>query len=321
MKLTAMLMILLLTLTMLPAGAVAEDEKVNVIATIFAPFDFARVIAGGRANVSMLVPPAAESHSFEPTPQDIIRIQNNDVFIHVGGESDVWVEGILASMDTDDMIILAIMDSVELKEEEIVEGMDADHDHGHDYDDHGHNHDRDHEEDFDEHVWTSPRNAKLIVTDIAEALMQADPANAQFYGANLNDYLIQLDALDAAFQDVVADGIRDTIVFGDRFPFRYFVDAYGLHYFAAFPGCSTETEPSAQTIAFLIDKVRDESIPVIFHAELSNGKIAEIISESTGAVVRLLHAAHNISKADFESGKTYLELMWGNVEALREALS
>ncbi|MDR2504878.1 MAG: metal ABC transporter substrate-binding protein [Oscillospiraceae bacterium] len=300
----------LYTIESLPAVQAESADKPTVVATIFAPYDFARVIAGGLADVKMLLPPGSESHSFEPTPRDIITIQNSDVFIYVGGESDDWISSILSSMDTSDMRIVTLMDCVEAVEEELVEGMEAEEEG-----------EEEEEAEYDEHVWTSPRNAMMIADKLAAALIEADPANAKAYRANADAYLLELDALDAAFREVVDGAARKTIVFGDRFPFRYFADAYGLSYFAAFPGCSTETEPSAATIKFLIDKINDEQIPVVFHIELSNGRMADAISESTGAAVRLLHSAHNVTKADFEAGITYLSIMQANIEALREALN
>jgi zinc transport system substrate-binding protein len=183
-------------------------------------------------------------------------------------------------------------------------------------------HGEDHEEEveYDEHVWTSPRNAQRIVRKIADVLKTVDPANAAEYEKNTVAYTAKLAELDASFQDALKGARRKTIVFGDRFPFRYFADAYGLSYFAAFPGCSTETEASAATVAFLIDKVRAEQIPVVFHIELSNEKIADTICEETGAKKLLLHAVHNVSKRDFDRGASYYSLMSGNVETLRTAL-
>ena len=292
------------------------NEKISIVATIFAPFDFARAITGDKAEVIMLVPPAAESHSFEPTPQDIIRIQNSDVFIYNGGNSDAWVDGILASMDKSKMNIVKFIDCVEVVEEEIVEGMEEDeHDDDIEYED-----ESDHEPEIDEHVWTSPRNARLIVQRIADTICAADPDNSAVYKANTENYITRLNELDLKFQAVVDSAVRKTLVFGDRFPFRYFVDAYGLDYLAAFPGCSTETEPSAATVAFLIDKVKAEQIPVVFHAELSNAKMANTIAEESGAKVLEFHACHNISRDDFQTGKTYIEIMNANIEALKEAL-
>ena len=283
------------------------DGKINVTVTIFPPFDFVRHIAGDKVNLTMLLPPGAESHSFEPAPRDIITIQNSAIFIHVGGESDAWVERILESMDTDKIKILAMIDAVDAVEEEIVEGMEADEEEGD-------------ETAYDEHVWTSPRNAVLIVRAITELLCETDAANAEFYRQNAQIYTGQLDELDKQFQAVVNGARRTIMVFGDRFPFRYFADAYGLTYYAAFPGCSTETEPSAATVAFLINKIKAEKIPVVFYIELSNERMADTISGETGAKKLLLHACHNVSKRDFDAGLGYLDFMRRNVENLREAL-
>jgi zinc transport system substrate-binding protein len=294
-----------------PAGS----GKISVVATIFPSCDFARAVAGDKAEITMLLPPAAESHSFEPRPQDIVKIQKSDVFIHAGGESDAWVEKILESIDAPKMKTITMLKCVDAVEEEIVEGMQPE-----EGEESGNKDGGEEGPEYDEHVWTSPRNAKLIVRKIFETLCEADPSNADAYGQNTAAYLSKLDELDAKFKGVVDSAARKTIVFGDRFPFRYFADAYGLKYFAAFPGCATETEASAKTVAFLIDKVKKEKIPVVFFIELSNEKMANTISEATGAKTRLLHACHNVTKADFEAGKTYLDFMSANVETLREAL-
>lgn len=309
MLITAIILFISATTGCLQANRqVAEepDNTLRVVATIFAPYDFAREIAGDRADITMLLPPAAESHSYEPTPQDIIKIQNCDMFIYVGGESESWVDRVLSSMDTDGIKIVSLMDCVDVVDEEIVEGMEED--------------EQDEGKVYDEHVWTAPANAIQIVRKLSDTFYEIDGANVSFYEQNRNDYVKKLEELDRSFQAVVDGAARKTIVFGDRFPFRYFADAYGLDYFAAFPGCAAETEASAPTITFLIDKVKAEGIPVVFHAELSNRKMADTISEATGAEVRLLHACHGISKADFTSGASYLDLMTRNIEALREAI-
>jgi len=282
------------------------DGRLNVTVTIFPPFDFVRQIAKDRVNLKMLLPPASESHSFEPSPRDIITIQNSGVFIYLGGESDKWVSRILESMDTSKMKILRMMDAVDTVEEEIVEGMQEDEEEG--------------DTGYDEHIWTSVQNTILIVKAINETLCEADPANADFYRNNSAAFIEELTRLDAAFREITAGAKRRTVIFADRFPFRYFADAYGLSYFAAFPGCSTETEPSAATVAFLINKIRAEKIPVVFHIELSNERMADAIGGETGAKKRLLHACHNISKRDFEAGLGYLDLMRLNAENLKEAL-
>jgi len=301
----------------------ASNDKINVIATIFAPYDFVRQIAGDRVNLSMLLSPGSESHSFEPSPRDIINIMNSDVFIYTGSESDRWIDRILQSVNTDEMKILAMINTVAVLEEEIVEGMEDPHNHDdhhdHDHDDHDHDHDHD-DLVYDEHVWTSPRNAIMIVRAITDILCEADNANAAYYRQNAASYIESLMELDSIFTELIAGARRRTIVFGDRFPFRYLAHDYGLEYFAAFPGCSTQTEPSAATVAFLINTIRALQIPVVFHIELSNERMADTIAGETGARKLLLHSAHNVSRDDFNAGLTYLDIMKRNAENLREAL-
>lgn len=314
-KFFAILIALSLALSLAACGEAPEDDNggISVVATTFAPYDFARQLVGDMGTVSMLLPPGSESHSYEPTPKDILEIQNADVFIYVGGESDTWVTDVLESVG-EGVRAVTLMDCVELLEEETVEGMEAevhDHEHG----------EEGHEAEYDEHVWTSPRNAALICEKIAAALCEADPANASVYNANLAVYSAELAKLDAAFTGIVADGARKTIIFADRFPLLYFARAYGLTYYAAFPGCSEDAEPSAATVAFIIDKVREEDIPVVFHVELANEDMADIVCDETGAVKRQFNACHNVTRAQFNAGVTYLDLMWENTEVLKEALA
>lgn len=285
------------------------SASLSVVATIFPPFDFAREVAGEYAQVSMLLPPGTESHAFEPTPQDIIKVQNCDVFIYGGGHSDAWVDKILGSFDSSGIQIVRMMDCVETVEEEIVSGMQEEAEEDHDS-----------EKEYDEHVWTSPTNAEKIVGAISAALEKADPENKNSYRENAKSYQVALAALDQSFQDVVNSSSKKTMVFGDRFPFRYFADAYGLSYSAAFPGCSSETEPSIFMLTFLIDQVKAEQIPVVFHIEFSNEKIADTICEETGAKKLLFHSCHNVSQQEMDAGASYISLMEQNVINLREAL-
>lgn len=285
-----------------------EDPGLAIVTTVFPAYDFARQIAGERATVSLLVPPGAESHSFEPTAKDMIRIQECDLFFCNGGESEAWVEELLEDQEIEPLVML---DCVDALEEEVKEGMQGIHE------------DEDEDEEgpeYDEHVWTSPVNAKQICTALCDRLCELDPEGDTYYRANLARYCSELDALDAAFRETVANGSRRTVVFADRFPVRYFVEEYGLDYFAAFPGCADDTEPSARTVAFLIDRVRDEQIPAVFYIEFSNEKMADVICEDTGCRKLLFHSCHNVSAEDLERGTTYLDLMWGNVAALKEAL-
>ena len=344
---SVLLTALCLVLTSMTGCAVKEEEpddgRMKVVTTIFPPYDFARAISGPEepASVRMLLSPGEEVHSYEPTPLDIKEIQNCDLFIYVGGENDVWVDRILENMGDKRPQTLRLIDLTDTVEEEIVEGMmqergEHEHDlnegadgHGHeehsepeDHGEHAHGGDSSEEEheEADEHVWTSPVKAAEITEGIAAEMARIDPANKEQYLANARAYEEQMLEIDAQLRQIVQNAERRTLVFGDRFPFRYFAIEYGLDYYAAFPGCSSESEPSASTLAFLIDKVRSERIPVVFNIELSNGNIARAICESSGAAGRTLHSCHNVTKEQMESGATYVSLMRDNLEAVREAL-
>lgn len=305
-------------------GTTEGSGKISVVTTIFPPYDFVRETAGDHVELKMLLKPGEESHSYEPTPQDIISIQESDVFIYTGGENDVWVEDILSSMPDSDRLTLKLVDCVDTVEEEHVEGMKESS--GHDHEEHDH---EDHEDEgeihsvheTDEHVWTSPVNAALIVEQIKEVLIEADPSNRAVYEENAAAYETELSELDREFREVTENAERKLLIFGDRFPFRYFADEYGLDYYAAFPGCAGDTEPSAATMAFLIDKVKEEKVPAVLKMELSNADIANAIAEATGTEVKVFYSCHNLSAEDFGNGETYLSMMQKNVETLKEVLN
>ena len=353
------------------------DTRLNVVTTLFPYYDFLRQIAGDSIRLTMVVPAGMDSHSFEPTPADMITIQNADLLVCNGGTMEQWLSQVLDSFGegTGPKRVVTMMDCVDVVQEEIVEGMEDGeaHDHGHthvhadgtvhagDHDheseDHAHSeeehdteehihsedehdredvavHDEDHaqeyldeddghgvEIEYDEHIWTSPVNAKKLAGVLAQVLAQEDPAHAASYAENCASYQDKLTELDAEFREVVSHAKRRLVVFGDKFPLRYFFDEYGLEYRAAFSGCSTDTEPSAKTIAYLIDKVREEQIPAVYYLELSSPRVAEIIGEETGAEPLLFHSCHNVTRHQFDSGVTYLELMEQNVKNLKKGLS
>lgn len=306
-----------------------DDGKISIVATAFPQYDFARQIAGDRANITLLLKPGMEAHSYEPSPKDIIRISKCDLFLNVGGESESWLDSVLESAENPKMKIVSAMDCVEVLEEETVEGMQS-KEHGHSHGAHDdeqqesdsdhHHDDEEEEEEYDEHVWTSPMNAIKIVNAINAALCGIDPDNAEYYCGNTDAYAAELLDLDNAFRGAVTGANRNLIIFGDRFPLLYFVREYGLDYYAAFPGCASETEPSAATVAFLIDTVKREKVPLIFYIELSNHKVADAIAECTGTKTAQFNTCHNISYDDFQVGESYLSLMRANVDILREAL-
>lgn len=288
-----------------------DDGRLKVVATVFAEYDFLRNIAGDAVNLSMLMMPGADLHAFDPTPKDIMEVQEADLFVTVGGESDAWSEKIIDSIDSNKLQTVRLMDCVDhVVEEELVEGMEAEDDE----DGHGE------EKEFDEHVWTSPKNAVQIVEKLRDKLCRMDEANAELYQDNAKSYIKKLQKLDEAFTELVQNAKRREIIVADRFPFRYFADAYGLKYYAAFPGCSTQTGASVETIAFLIRKAKEDDIPVVFHMEMSSEAMCNTICDEAGAKKAQLNAVHNISRQDFNKGIGYLELMKENIEVLKEAL-
>lgn len=305
---------LALLLSLCGCGAAPAQRgtgELSIVTTVFPACDFAARIAGERASVTLIVPPGAEAHSFEPTPRDLLLIRDCDLFICTGGESEAWVEELLEGGEREKET-LVMLDCVDALEEEQKEGMQAIHE------------EEDEEEEgpeYDEHVWTSPVNAQRICRAIAARLAAIDPGHAAAFEANCDAYCEELAALDAAFRDIVEHAARHTLIFADRFPVRYFVEEYGLDYFAAFPGCAEDTEPAAGTVAFLIDRVREEKIPAVFYIEFSNEKMADVICEDTLCRKLLFHSCHNVTAAQFREGVSYLELMRGNLDSLREALN
>ena len=305
---------------------VVTNKKLSIVTTIFPQYDFTKQIVGDKAEVIMLLKPGSESHTYEPTPQDIKAIQSSDLFIYTGGENDNWIEGIIESMGDNAPATMKLVDLVNTVEEEIVEGMQHEHadnveqDHAEEHE-HQEKHDHEHMHEVDEHVWTSPINAITIVEQITDVLSEKDPINVNFYSNNSAMYIEQLKNLDQQFEDVVDHAKRKIVLFGDRFPFRYFADEYGLDYYAAFTGCSENTEASAATVAFLIDKVNALQLPVVFSIELSNEKIADSIAEATDAEKMTFHSIHNLSVEEFAANETYISLMEKNIEVLEKALN
>ena len=271
----------------------------------------------------MLLKPGQESHSYDPSAKDIVEISGCDLFVYNGGESDQWVESVLKSAP--EVETFRMTDAVSLLDEEVTEGMQNAGEHDHD--------EEEHEDEYDEHVWTSPDNASAIVKALGKRAAElfpenadsvtanADPDNADGYRARLADYLDELQALDETFRDITDHAARRLLVFGDRFPLLYFFRHYGLNYYAAFPGCGSETEPSAQTMTFLLDKLRQpDSVPAVFCIELSSRRLGEVLAEDSGLPVVEFHTCHNISADDLAAGETYVSLMERNYEVLSDIL-
>lgn len=332
-RIFSLLLALALALSLCACAAPAEtadDGKLQIVTTLFPYYDFARAIAQDRADVTLLLSPGREAHSFEPTPLDAVTISEADVFLYNGGEGEYWVDSMLGAAGENIAVASRMMDYVDALNEEYVEGMQgADgHDHNHEHGSHD-DHDHDHEEDehdsdeieYDEHIWTSPKNAVVLCRAVCDAICRADAENAVFYRANCENYCAQLEDLDARFAALCESAPRRLLIFADRFPMLYFCREYGLDYRAAFHGCSGDTEPSLATIKFLIDKVEDEDIPVVYTIDFGTKKVAAVVSECTGAAIETLYSMQTVSRADFDAGETYLTLMERNFEALRKGLN
>lgn len=291
------------------------EEKLQIVTTVFPAYDFARAASGELAEVTLLLPPGVESHSYEPTPANILAVQDCDLFIYLGGESDAWVDAILTAVEPKGEV-LRMVDCVELLPEE---GDDHDHDHDHDHGDHDHDdHGLGEVVGMDEHVWTSPVNAAEITRKLGETLAALDEEHAVAYQEQAIAYARELETLDVTFEAFFQEVPERTMFFGDRFPLRYFAERYQLNYYAAFPSCGAQTEPSAATVAFLTEKIQEEGVPTVWYIEFSNHLVADSIAEAAGAQTAMFHTCHNVSREEMDSGATYLSLMERNLETLRE---
>ena len=337
-KIVAGLTILLTLTTSIFAKAkkTEKNNKVKVVTTIFPEYDWTREIIGdtNSAELTLLLGNGVDLHSYQPSIQDIAKISTADIFIYVGGESDGWVKDALKNAKNKNMKVINLLETLgdKVKAEEVNEGMQAEEEEEHEHhhhdeseEHHHHHHDEDDEEEveYDEHVWLSLRNAKILSAEIAAALCEKDAANAATYKANLANYSARLDALDAKYAAAVKASGKKTILFGDRFPFRYLVDDYGLDYYAAFVGCSAETEASFETVIFLAKKVDELGLNSVLIIESGDGKIARTIIQNTkkkNAKVLTLDSIQSTTVKQAASGTTYLSIMEANLAILSEAL-
>ena len=298
-----------------PAG----DGGLTIVTTIFPVYDWCREILGeeaGGAELTMLLDTGVDLHSYQPTAADMVKIASADVFIYVGGESDKWVKDALATAGNPDRIVVNLLDALgdAAREEELVEGMEGEEEE-----------DSSEEEgpEYDEHVWLSLKNAAALVSSLTDAIAEADPAHADAYRANAGDYIARLNALDGEYARAVEEGTKKTILFGDRFPFRYLADDYGLSYYAAFSGCSAETEASFETIVFLAHKVDELGLGCVLRIESSDGSIARTVIENTAGKNQtplVLDSMQSMTSEDVKNGVTYLSVMETNLNVLREAV-
>ena len=302
-----------------PSASQSDEKPLKIVTTIFPEYDWVREILGDKADnaeLTMLLDNGVDLHSYQPTADDIIKISDCDLFIYVGGESDGWVEDALKEATNKDMQVINLLDVLgeQVKEEEVVEGMEAEEEESEDED----------EPEYDEHVWLSLKNAKTLCNAITDALETIDPANKDVYAANAASYLEKLAALDSEYQSMVDNAARKTVLFGDRFPFRYLVDDYGLNYYAAFVGCSAETEASFETVSFLSGKVDELGLPCVLTIEGAQHKIAETIVQNTAEKnqsILTLDSMQSTTSTDVANGTTYLSVMESNLDVLKQALN
>ena len=312
--------------TALPAG-MAEEKPLKIVTTIFPIYDWVRQIIGERdADLTMLMDSGVDLHNFQPTAQDILTIAQCDLFIFVGGESDEWTEDVLNTVQNESMTVINLLDALgdDVKEEEIVEGMEHEHDHDKDEDQDEDEDHEEHEHEADEHVWLSLRNAEKLVKVIAETLAEIDAEKAEPYRANAESYIEKLQALDAQYAETVDAAAFQTLLFGDRFPFRYLADDYGLTYYAAFAGCSAETEASFQTILFLAQKLDELGLPAVLTIENPKTRIAETVVNATqkkNQKILSLNSMQGVTAQEVKDGAAYLSLMENNLIVLRDALN
>lgn len=348
-------------LGMAGCGKTTEKEdnyRLKIVTSLFPYYDMARAVIGDVKGIDlkMIVTPGQDSHSFEPTPSDVIQMENADVLIYNGGSLETWIDTLLDSLNNKNQIQMKMMDYVDVLNEEIVEGMDTrfeEHDHeehshkednhnkenhkedshseeNHKEDNHSedssndsefHNEDSEEEhEETDEHIWTSPVNEIIMTEKICETLSKALPEEKENFQKNAENYISQLKELDNEFRTIVENAKTNEIIFADKFPLQYFVKEYGLKYYAAFPGCGSDMEPSAKTIAFLVDKIKEDNIKAVFYLELSSHIVADAIETDTGAKPLQFNSCHNITQKQFDSGVTYVDLMKENVNNLKIAL-
>ena len=295
------------------SGAAGDEsgKRLKIVATLFPQYDFARQIAGDNAEISILLPPGSEIHNYEPSAKDMIAIRNCDIFLYIGGENEQWAEKLINSNDTENVTAVKLIDYVPTLSED-----EDEHDHDHDHD-----HDHEHEHETDEHIWTSPKNAQLMLSAVYDAICKVDPSNKQTYTKNKDAYAKQLSDLDNAYRSAVDNAKNKTIVLADKFPFRYLAHEYGLEFSAAFAACSDESEPGVSTMIKLTKTIKENNIPAVYYLEFSSTKIADTLCDETGATKLMLHSCHNVSKQDIENNISYVDLMKQNLENLKLTLN
>ena len=290
----------------------ADDSgKLNVVCSIFPQYDFIKTIAGDAVNLTLLLDSKTDLHSYTPTADDIMTISKADLFINIGGESDDWAEDVLASAANDKLQVISLLQLVDAVEEETLPGMQEEEEEA----------EAEEGPEYDEHVWTSLKNVIKIIPALTDTLCELDSDNTALYQANSSAYLAKLQDLETKYSDTIGKAARKTLLFADRFPFRYLADDYGLTCYAAFSGCSAETEASFETMTFLVDTVKEQNLPFVLMIDGSDGSVAETVSRQSGAEIRILNSCQSVSPDDIANGASYLTIMENNLSVLSEVLN
>ena len=302
-----------------------KGEKIEVIATLFPQYDFAKQIGGDKVNVTLLLPPGTESHTYEPTPQDMVQINESDLFVFTGAEMEPWAENLISGMKNNinvlDLSKTVDLINVEEFEEEHENHSDADEDEEHEHEhEHVHHHEDEHNHTYDPHIWLNPQYAIKMAKSIEEELIKIDPENAEYYKSNAEKYIAEIQELDNQFEQTVKKSNNNKIAFGGAFAYAYFVERYNLEFISAYETCGESAEPSTTQIKEVIDYIKENHIPVVFYKEYSSGNIAKTISEATGTKMLVFNTVHNVSKEEMQNGATYISIMQQNLENLKPAL-
>ncbi len=292
---------------------VKQKDKIEIIATLFPQYDFARQIGGDKVNITLLLPPGTENHTYEPTPQDMVKINNSDLFIYTGEEMEPWANSVISGMKNE-INVLDLSTTVDLIKTEEFEEQ-----HMHESDE-KHTEDSNHNHSYDPHIWLNPLYAIQMVESIENQLCQIDPENEQYYRNNANEYIKQIQELDTEFEQTINNSKNRKIAFGGAFAYAYFVERYNIEFVTAYQTCGENTEPSTTQVKEVIDYINQNNLPVVFYKEYTNGNIAKTISQSTGAKMLVFNTVHNLSKEEIENGATYISIMRQNLENLKEAL-
>ena len=301
-----------------------NKEKIQIVATLFPQYDFAKKVGGDKVDVTLLLPPGSESHTYEPTPRDMVNINNSNLFIYTGKEMEPWADRIISGMKNNVNVLdlsstVKLINSEEFEEKHEKAEHEESYEHEHEHEDEG-NEEHEHNHEYDPHIWLNPQYAIKMVESIRDELCKIDPENKDYYTANANSYIQEISNLDKEFEETISTSKTNKIAFGGAFAYAYFIERYNLEFISAYDACGENVEPSTSKVKEVIDYINENKLPVIFYKEYTNGNIAKTISESTGAKMLVFNTVHNVSKEEIKNNASYVSIMKQNLENLKIAL-